>query len=118
MATPATVAQWTGPAPSPALQATIFRCKLFAGAIGVMCALTAPAWIQLLFFPEDFDPGTALVFTPVLILLTLVWILRYTSRDGFMRRLLVVALGMKLAGTAAVIYVFFRVYGGNADMLG
>ena len=118
MATPATVAQWTGPAPSPALQATISRCKLFAGAIGVMCALTAPAWIQLLFFPEDFNPGTALFFTPALILLTLVWILRYTSRDGFMRRLLVVALGMKLAGTAAVIYVFFRVYGGNADMLG
>ena len=119
MATPATVAgQWTGAPVSPGLQATMARCKLFAGAVGAMCTLTSPAWIQLLFFPENFDPGTALFFTPVLLLLTLAWILRSTSRDGFMRRLLLAALAMKLAGAAAVVYVFFRVYGGNADMIG
>ncbi len=116
MATPATVAQWTRPA-SPAFQTTISRCKLFASAVGLMCLLTAPAWVQLLFFPENFDPGTALFFTPVMVLLTVSWIFRSTSRDGFMRRLLIVALGMKLAGAAAFLYVYFRVYGGG-DMMG
>ena len=117
MATPATVA-WTGASPAPALHITMSRCKLFATAVGILCALTSPAWVQILFFPENFDPGTALFFTPVLILLTLTWIMRSTNRDGFMRRVLVVALGMKLAGAAALVYVFFKVYGGNADMIG
>lgn len=118
MATPATIAQWKGPSVPPALAATMSRCKLFAGAVGVLCAVTSPAWIQLLFFPENFDPGTALFFTPVLLLLTLLWILRNSNRDAFMRRVLVAALAMKLAGAAAAVYVFFKVYGGNADMVG
>jgi hypothetical protein len=118
MATPATVASWVGASSAPELQRTMSRCRLFATAVGVGCALSSPAWIQLLFFPEHFEPGTALFFTPVMILLTLVWIMRSTNRDGFMRRLLISALAMKLAGAAAVVYVFFRVYGGNADMLG
>ena len=118
MATPATVASWTGASSTPELQRTMSRCRLFATAVGLVCALTSPAWIQLLFFPEHFDPGTALFFTPVLVLLTLVWIMRSTSRDGFMRRVLMVALVMKLAGAAAGIFVFFKIYGGNADMIG
>ncbi len=118
MVTPATVAHWGGAPVAPGLQTSLSRCKLFATAVGVACALTSPAWIQLLFYPENFEPGTALFFTPVLILLTLMWIMRSTSHDGFTRRILVSALGMKLAGAAAVMYVFFRLYGGNADMLG
>ncbi len=117
MATPVTVTQWMRP-DSPALQTTIARCKLFASAVGLMCVVTSPAWVQFLFFPENFDPGTALFFIPVMVLLTASWILRSTTRDGFTRRLLVSALGMKLAGAAAFVYVFFKIYGGGGDMMG
>jgi hypothetical protein len=88
--------------------------------IGMFLALTCPAWMIALLFTSDyegFEYLTALFIIPILLVPTLLLVLRVTHKDPFLRMIMFVSIGAKLASCGAYMYLVFKVYGRSADAL-
>ncbi len=89
--------------------------EVIVGAIVLACAVTLPYWITQLFYPGDFPLGTGVLVIPIVVTLTFALVLKISERDAFLRRILAGGLLVKLAGSAASLYMVITFYrGGDA----
>jgi hypothetical protein len=86
--------------------------------VGMFLALSAPAWIiALLFTYEGYDYILPLMTIPILLLPVVMLVSKTSSNDSFLRMIMFVALGAKLAACGGFMYLAFNVYNGSADSL-
>src|SRR3954447_18587834 len=79
--------------------------------VGLVVVMTAPAWLVALFFTWDyFDYLTALIAVPLMLVPVVLLVLRNSRKDPFLRSLMFVGLGAKLAACASFMYIVFKVY--------
>jgi len=98
--------------------ASAVRYNLIVQLIGVACVITLPFWTWALFFSSAYyEYSVALVLVPFLFLLNLLLVMRAAGRDPFLRRVLPVALVLKLAAAGTYLWTVFHVYDMASDMV-
>src|SRR5512132_288877 len=90
--------------------------ELLIDVLRVLCAVTAPYWLYLLFSYADRDVFTAIILVPLIVLLNVGMVLRLSRGDRFLTRVASLAVFLKIAAGTVYLQMVFKLWNGAADL--
>jgi len=85
--------------------------------LGFIAFLSLPLSISALLFSGDYDYASAIGLIPLLLLINVVLVMVFSTRDPLLRQTMLGATAVKIAGAGLYLFMCYRVYDNGADAL-